>query len=198
MKLGEKLSFLRKQSGMTQMDLAEKLDVSRQAVSRLESGAAFPSSSNLIKIGKLFNVSVNELTDQSVPLFRNEKSEEMREQNKEDVKGDRKISFFGHILIPMIVSLVIVSLAFGINRNLNDNVEEDGNTQEQEEYIKTQNEIIFSKSWSADGVRIYVERRDGTIEKVPEFSELFPEWDIPEMDANQEIDQSADHFDKCL
>ncbi len=42
MKFGEKLSFLRKQQGMTQMDLAEKLDVSRQAVSRWESGAAFP------------------------------------------------------------------------------------------------------------------------------------------------------------
>lgn len=194
MKFGEKLSFLRKQSGMTQMELAEKLDVSRQAVSRWESGATFPSSGNIIKIGKLFNVSVNELIDQSAS-FRNGKAREMQERNKEEVKGSRKIFFLYNILFSMIVSLVIVSFAFGINRNLDRRVERDGNVQEQEEYIKTQNEIIFSKSWSADGVRIYVEGRDGTIEKIPEFSELFPDWDIPKMEANQEIDQSAGHFD---
>lgn len=47
MRLGEKLSFLRKQKGMTQMELAEKLDISRQAVSRWEQGISEPSTENL-------------------------------------------------------------------------------------------------------------------------------------------------------
>lgn len=57
MRFGEKLSFLRKQQGMTQMELAEKLDISRQAVSRWEQGISEPSTENLVSIGKLFDVS---------------------------------------------------------------------------------------------------------------------------------------------
>ena len=64
MKFGEKLSFLRKQRGMTQKELAEKLNISRQAVSRWEQGTAAPSTENLISIGKLFDVSVDELLDE--------------------------------------------------------------------------------------------------------------------------------------
>lgn len=48
MRFGEKLSFLRKQRGMTQIELAEKLDVSRQAVSRWEQGTSKPSTENLV------------------------------------------------------------------------------------------------------------------------------------------------------
>lgn len=55
MKFGEKLSFLRKQRGMTQLELAEKLDISRQAVSRWEQGTSEPSTENLVSIGKLFD-----------------------------------------------------------------------------------------------------------------------------------------------
>ena len=68
MKFGEKLSFLRKQRGMTQIELAEKLDISRQAVSRWERGTAAPSTENLVSIGKLFNVTVDALVDESLQL----------------------------------------------------------------------------------------------------------------------------------
>ena len=61
MRFREKLSFLRKQRGMTQMELAEKLGISRQAVSRWEQGMPEPSTENLVSIGKLFNVSVDAL-----------------------------------------------------------------------------------------------------------------------------------------
>ena len=65
MGFGEKLSFLRKQRGMTQVELAEKLSISRQAVSRWERGTAEPSTENLICIGKLFDVSVDDLMDEN-------------------------------------------------------------------------------------------------------------------------------------
>ena len=42
MTFGENLQFLRKLRGMTQEDLAEKMDVSRQSVSKWESNAAYP------------------------------------------------------------------------------------------------------------------------------------------------------------
>lgn len=68
MGFGEKLSFLRKQHGMTQMELAEKLDISRQAVSKWEQGTSEPSTENLISIGKLFGVSIETLIDDGLQL----------------------------------------------------------------------------------------------------------------------------------
>ena len=48
MKLPDKIVGLRKSNGMSQEDLAEKLDVSRQAISRWESGAAMPDANNIL------------------------------------------------------------------------------------------------------------------------------------------------------
>ena len=61
MSLEEKLVSLRKQKGLTQMDLAEKLNVSRQAVSRWEVGAAVPSTDNLKILGELYGVQIDYL-----------------------------------------------------------------------------------------------------------------------------------------
>ena len=57
----EKLQLIRKSQGMTQEDLAEKLDVSRQAVAKWESGQVYPDISNFIQISNLFNVTVDYL-----------------------------------------------------------------------------------------------------------------------------------------
>lgn len=48
MKLSDKIIGLRKSNGMSQEDLAEKLDVSRQAISRWESGTAMPDANNIV------------------------------------------------------------------------------------------------------------------------------------------------------
>lgn len=56
MKLSDKLTELRKEKGWSQEDFAEKLDVSRQAISRWENGTALPDAQNILRISKLFNV----------------------------------------------------------------------------------------------------------------------------------------------
>lgn len=61
MELYEKLYELRRASGMSQEELAEKLGVSRQAVSKWESGATQPELGKLIELSKLYSVSVDEL-----------------------------------------------------------------------------------------------------------------------------------------
>ena len=61
MELYEKLYELRRASGMSQEELAEKLGVSRQAVSKWESGTTQPELSKLIELSKLYSVSVDEL-----------------------------------------------------------------------------------------------------------------------------------------
>lgn len=66
MSLSTKLVTLRKQKGLTQMDLAEKLQVSRQAISRWEVGAAVPSTENLKVLGDSYGVSVDYLLNDSI------------------------------------------------------------------------------------------------------------------------------------
>ncbi|HUM43747.1 MAG TPA: helix-turn-helix transcriptional regulator [Fervidobacterium sp.] len=61
MTFGEKLTTLRKQHGLSQEDLAEKLSVSRQAISRWELDSTLPDAENLLQISKLFGVSVDYL-----------------------------------------------------------------------------------------------------------------------------------------
>ena len=65
MTFGEKLTRLRKREGLSQEALAEKLGVSRQAVSRWEQGAALPDAAKLLPCAKLFTVSVEWLLDET-------------------------------------------------------------------------------------------------------------------------------------
>ena len=59
--LSEKIYKLRKNSGLSQEQLAEQLNVSRQAISKWESGTAVPESEKLITISNYFGVSVDYL-----------------------------------------------------------------------------------------------------------------------------------------
>ena len=61
MKISDKIVGLRKANGMSQEDLAEKLDVSRQAVSRWESGTAMPDANNILQLSRLFDVTTDYL-----------------------------------------------------------------------------------------------------------------------------------------
>lgn len=59
MALSEKLYELRRKDGLSQEQLAEQLGVSRQAISKWESGKAVPESDTLISISKYFNVTLD-------------------------------------------------------------------------------------------------------------------------------------------
>ena len=61
MDIAEKIIKLRKESGWSQEDLAEKLYVSRQAISRWENGTALPDAENVLQISKLFGVTTDYL-----------------------------------------------------------------------------------------------------------------------------------------
>ena len=66
MTLGEKLSKLRKENNYTQEQLADILGVSRQSVSKWESDIAYPETDKLIKIGKLFECSMDYLLNEDI------------------------------------------------------------------------------------------------------------------------------------
>lgn len=65
MKLNEKIYMLRKKSGWSQEDLAEKLAVSRQSVSKWETGDNIPEPAKLLSLAKIYCVSIDYLLDES-------------------------------------------------------------------------------------------------------------------------------------
>ena len=67
MALPEKLYTLRKQSGLSQEQLAEALNVSRQAISKWEGGSAMPESDKLLALSNYFGVSLDYLLKDGAP-----------------------------------------------------------------------------------------------------------------------------------
>ena len=61
MTFGEKLQALRKAQGLSQEELAQRINVSRQALSKWESGASVPDTENVIALSRLFGVSTDYL-----------------------------------------------------------------------------------------------------------------------------------------
>lgn len=66
MAFSDNLQFIRAQAGVTQEQLAEQLDVSRQSVSKWESGASFPEMDTLLRICDLYDVNMDTLLRGSV------------------------------------------------------------------------------------------------------------------------------------
>ena len=67
MALPEKLYALRKKSGLSQEQLAEALNVSRQAISKWEGGSAMPESDKLLVLSNYFGVSLDYLLKDGAP-----------------------------------------------------------------------------------------------------------------------------------
>ncbi len=97
MKFEEKLTLLRKQFGLSQEDVADKIGVSRQAISRWESGATLPDAVNLIQLSNLFHVSIDSMLRDEVALDENIVSNE-----KSDV-GDIGQKNYRHNLVSAIM-----------------------------------------------------------------------------------------------
>lgn len=98
MKLSEKIIQLRKVNSWSQEDLAEKLDVSRQAISRWENGTALPDANNIFQLSKLFNVTADYLlnedytSDNDIPCLK-----EVYESLDEKKKDYGKVSLIASI-----------------------------------------------------------------------------------------------------
>lgn len=92
--IANRLVELRKKSGLSQEELAEKLGLSRQAVSKWERAEASPDTDNLICLAKIYGVSLDDLlsTDQPVDDIVaevKEREEEKREEEKpEETEGE--------------------------------------------------------------------------------------------------------------
>lgn len=77
MKLSDKIIKFRKSNGWSQEEFAEKMNVSRQTISRWENGTALPDAQNVLHISKLFNITTDYLlnddydSDRDIPVVQN-------------------------------------------------------------------------------------------------------------------------------
>lgn len=101
----EKLKFIRKQAGMSQEQLAEKLGVSRQAVTKWETDAGIPDVENLMAISALFDISIDELLSNergakkpAEYLFESVTEYDIDEPKRYDMKfgGAKKFTLMGY------------------------------------------------------------------------------------------------------
>ena len=104
MKFYEKLIILRKKALLSQEELAEKLDVTRQTISKWELGQSKPDIDKLQMMSKLFEVDVNTLTNEDISLEDKAETKEDKNNKKED--GDRKFILY------ILIIIFIASLAF--------------------------------------------------------------------------------------
>lgn len=78
MKLEERLTALRQEKGLSQAEVAEQLDVSRQAISRWETGKVVPTVDNLACLSRLYGVPMEAL------LYGDEGAEPVQQETKEE------------------------------------------------------------------------------------------------------------------
>lgn len=110
MKFYEKLIILRKKALLSQEELAEKLDVTRQTISKWELGQSKPDIDKLQMMSKLFEVDVNTLTNEDISLEDKGETKEDKNNKKED--GDRKFILYILIII-FIASLALLAYRVG-------------------------------------------------------------------------------------
>lgn len=85
MRLSDKIVKLRKTNGLSQEELAEKLNVSRQAISRWEGATAQPDATNILQLSKLFGVTTDYLlndeyeSDNDLPKVKEIKTDVFRQ-----------------------------------------------------------------------------------------------------------------------
>ena len=84
--LGEKLASLRKQANMTQNDLADKLMVSRQAITKWENDKGLPDIDNLVMISKIFNVTMEDLLEYKIETIEFKEGNTVETISKENSK----------------------------------------------------------------------------------------------------------------
>ena len=134
MNFGQNLKNLRKSKNMSQEELAEKVNVSRQSVSKWETGEAYPEMNNILELCKIFRCHINDLVNDNIldidSLDEDVKMSavKFKKEKQKQMKGISNIlSLIGKIggivarvgLVFVIITMVIVPFVF-TNIEVND------------------------------------------------------------------------------
>ena len=120
MRFGENLKNLRKIKKLSQENLAEKVGVSRQSISKWECGESYPEMDNILILCKIFNCKLNDLIHEDLTDI-NSLGEDvkmnvvkLKKEKQEKVKGLSKAIYIIAEIGKVIVSIAVVLLVIGI------------------------------------------------------------------------------------
>lgn len=107
--LGNKIQKLRKENNLTQEELAEKVDVARQTISKWELGETSPDIKQAKKLARIFKVSLDELTDNDIKDILVEKT-----SNTEKLAGIilKLMKFMIVFVIAVPILLIVLRIIF--------------------------------------------------------------------------------------
>ena len=113
MEFSEKLITLRKGRNLTQEQLAEQLNVSRQSISKWESGQVIPEVEKIVELSKAFNVTLDYLLKPSEIDELSVKTDMLEQQQKQLLNREQtRIKFLKNILYSVAVYLVFFAAFF--------------------------------------------------------------------------------------
>lgn len=115
MSLGERIYQYRTKKGLSQGDLAEKLNVSRQSISKWENNMAVPDLDKIIKLGEIFEVSLDELVkgavfEADIPEQEDTKDAKASSEKKEAASPRKNHRLLGMILLGMAFLIILCGL----------------------------------------------------------------------------------------
>lgn len=116
MKFDENLRAFRKQKEFSQEYLAEKMNVSRQTISKWENGTAMPDLKKLTDLASLFDVSMDELLGTSAPDYKTSVSDNAELENLKQAfdeyktKNKKTTIIFGAVSTALVVALIVATV----------------------------------------------------------------------------------------
>ncbi len=106
MDLGKKIMTMRNEKNLSQEQLAEKLNVTRQTISNWENGKFYPDIDSLVNLSKFFNVSLDVL------LSYDDKVLDYLKDSTDIVKSNKNILYAVLLNILLIIAFIIVGIIF--------------------------------------------------------------------------------------
>ena len=118
LKIGQFIAEQRKKNGLTQMQLAEMLNITDRAVSKWETGKSLPDSSIMLELCQILNISVNDLLSGEVVTMDNYNKElennllEMINQKEQADKRLLALEIFIGVVVSVVLFILILMASF--------------------------------------------------------------------------------------
>ena len=116
MDLSEKIFKMRKANGLSQDELSDQMSVSRQSISKWESGQSTPELDKIIKLAEIFDVTTDYLLQPSETDELIMKTSILEKQQREILDQQRKTKNRQFLIVSLFISFMVVIIIYFIGR----------------------------------------------------------------------------------